>query len=96
MLSLSPIWTNHFIHATSWLWNIHVKKETWPAAFAGADEAVVDLFLSERIKFTDMPRALEDAMARYVPVLSPSLEDFQEAASSVKLEVLSRNGGMIT
>lgn len=47
-----------------------------PAVLNAADEIAVEAFLAHRIKFTDIPRVVEDAMAAYR--VSGGLPSFQE------------------
>ena len=53
---------------------------TWPAALCGADEAAVDLFLSRKIGFLDIPVVIGDALDRHLPVADPTAEQALEAA----------------
>ncbi len=52
---------------------------TLPAVLSGADEAAVELFLNNRIKFLDIPRLVEGAMDRHERINNPDLETIQEA-----------------
>ena len=53
---------------------------TWPAALCGADEAAVDLFLSRKIGFLDIPIVIREALERHCPVTDPTPEQALEAA----------------
>ena len=53
---------------------------TWPAALCGADEAAVDLFLSRRIGFLDIPAVIREALDGHCPVADPTAEQALEAA----------------
>ena len=61
-----------------------------PAVLSGADEVAVRAFLSGQLPFADIPRLVENTMARHTPVPHPSLGDAlsaeawaQETASSL-------------
>ncbi|MFC1938662.1 1-deoxy-D-xylulose-5-phosphate reductoisomerase [Chloroflexota bacterium] len=51
------------------------KGGTYPTVLCAADEVVVELFLSGRIKFTDIARLVERALEQHQPVIQPTLED---------------------
>ena len=53
---------------------------TWPAALCGADEAAVDLFLSRKIGFLDIPVVIREAMDGHRAAADPTLEQTLEAA----------------
>jgi 1-deoxy-D-xylulose-5-phosphate reductoisomerase len=55
---------------------IEAGKEggTAPAVLCAADEAAVDLFLSGRKKFTDIPRLVESVLDKHKNVIHPSIE----------------------
>lgn len=55
------------------------KGGTYPAVLAAADEAAVELFLEGRIGFLDIPRLVEEALARHGPVWDPTWEDIEQA-----------------
>jgi 1-deoxy-D-xylulose-5-phosphate reductoisomerase len=48
---------------------------TLPAVLNAANEAAVNLFLQERIRFLDIPRLLEQVCERHQVIANPSLED---------------------
>lgn len=52
---------------------------TCPAVLNGADEEAVDLFLSGRIGFLDIPAAIEDALQAHTPSQPSSLADIMLA-----------------
>ena len=52
---------------------------TMPALLNGANEAAVELFLNEKIKFTDIPVIIEKAMGAYTYKENYSLSDVLEA-----------------
>ena len=53
---------------------------TWPAALCGADEAAVDLFLSRKIGFLDIPVVIRDTLEGHRPLCDPTPEQALEAA----------------
>jgi 1-deoxy-D-xylulose-5-phosphate reductoisomerase len=52
---------------------------TMPAVLNAANEVAVELFLKEKIRFTDIPRILEKVMDEHTTVAKPSLDDILEA-----------------
>jgi 1-deoxy-D-xylulose-5-phosphate reductoisomerase len=57
------------------------KGGTYPAALCAADEAAVELFLSKRIKFTDIPRLVGQALEEHKSIAHPTLEEILAADS---------------
>jgi 1-deoxy-D-xylulose-5-phosphate reductoisomerase len=55
------------------------KGGTYPAVLCAADEAAVELFLSGRIKFTDIARVVEQALEKHQATSSPTLEEIMAA-----------------
>jgi 1-deoxy-D-xylulose-5-phosphate reductoisomerase len=55
------------------------KGGTYPAVLCTADEIAVALFLSGRIKFTDIARLVAGALEQHRPVARPSLEEILAA-----------------
>jgi 1-deoxy-D-xylulose-5-phosphate reductoisomerase len=51
------------------------KGGTYPAVLCAADETVVELFLSKRIKFTDIPRLVGQALEEHKSLDHPTLEE---------------------
>lgn len=47
---------------------------TYPAAMSGANEVAVDLFLNEKIAFTDIAELVEEVLIRHQPILADGLE----------------------
>jgi 1-deoxy-D-xylulose-5-phosphate reductoisomerase len=66
---------------------------TYPAVLCGADEVAVELFLSGRIKFTDIARLVEQALEKHHPTPSPALEAIMAADSWGREEVKRLAGG---
>jgi 1-deoxy-D-xylulose-5-phosphate reductoisomerase len=52
---------------------------TYPVVLCAADEEAVDLYLAERIKFTDIPRLVEQALEVHTSVDNPAFEDILSA-----------------
>jgi len=69
------------------------KGATFPAALCAADEAAVELFLSERIAFTDIARLVERVLEEHRPVEHPGLDDILAVDARVKEKVYQIAGG---
>jgi 1-deoxy-D-xylulose-5-phosphate reductoisomerase len=54
---------------------------TYPTVLCAADEEAVALYLSERIRFSDIPRLVEQALAAHASVDNPSFEAILEVDS---------------
>jgi 1-deoxy-D-xylulose-5-phosphate reductoisomerase len=61
---------------------------TYPAVLCGADEVAVELFLSGRIKFTDIAKLVEGALESHKAISHPGLDDILAADSWAREEVL--------
>jgi 1-deoxy-D-xylulose-5-phosphate reductoisomerase len=68
------------------------KGGTYPAVLCGADEVAVDLFLSERIKFTDIPILVERALEKHKGIAHPAIEQILEADAWARQTVLQLAG----
>lgn len=66
---------------------------TYPAALCGADEAAVELFLAERIKFTDIPSLIEKALEQHRNVKHPNINTVISAGIKSKEKVFELYGG---
>lgn len=55
------------------------KGGSYPAVLCAADEVVVELFLSQRIKFTDIPNLIEQALEQHQAIAQPTLEEIMAA-----------------
>jgi 1-deoxy-D-xylulose-5-phosphate reductoisomerase len=55
------------------------KGGTYPAVLCGADEIAVQQFLAGRIKFTDIPRLVEQALEKHQAIAHPTLEEILAA-----------------
>ena len=51
---------------------------TMPAVMNAANEEAVGLFLKEKIKFVDIPNAIEKVMSKHAIVNNPTIEDILE------------------
>jgi 1-deoxy-D-xylulose-5-phosphate reductoisomerase len=69
------------------------KGGTYPAVLCGADEVAVELFLSRRIKFTDIAKLVEQALEQHKARASPSLEEIIEADTWAREKVRQLAGG---
>ena len=56
-----------------------MKGGTCPAVLCAADEVAVELFLSRRIKFTDIAHLVERALEQHQVIAHPSLDEIIEA-----------------
>jgi 1-deoxy-D-xylulose-5-phosphate reductoisomerase len=61
---------------------------TAPAVLNAANEVAVDLFLDERLPFTEIPRLIEEALAAHTPVYDVTLEDLIRADRETRDGVL--------
>ncbi|MEN9226262.1 MAG: 1-deoxy-D-xylulose-5-phosphate reductoisomerase [Thermostichus sp. DRC_bins_24] len=60
---------------------------TMPAVLNAANEAVVALFLEERIRFLEIPRLLEQVCERHQLIADPTLEDILQVDAWARQEV---------
>ena len=58
-------------------------------ALSGADDMAVELFLSRRIGFLDIPTVIRDALKGHEPTMEPSIEDVTSAAAWARDRVLA-------
>ncbi len=70
-----------------------VGGETLPIVYNAANEAAVDLFVSHRIGFLDIRRAVEDALAHAPLARIVTLEDVLEVDAHARRHVHMRYGG---
>lgn len=56
-----------------------IKGGTYPCVLNAANEAAVEEFLKKRIRFTDIPKAVEKVLERHKNLRDPALEDILEA-----------------
>jgi 1-deoxy-D-xylulose-5-phosphate reductoisomerase len=69
------------------------KGGTYPAALCAADETAVELFLSKRIKFTDIPRLVERALAEHKSTAHPTLEEILATDTQTRERIKQMAGG---
>ncbi|MBI2850190.1 MAG: 1-deoxy-D-xylulose-5-phosphate reductoisomerase [Chloroflexi bacterium] len=62
---------------------------TCPAVLCGADEAAVELFLAQKIKFTDIARLVEQTLSGHQSISRPNLEQIIEADAWARQQVLN-------
>ncbi len=65
---------------------------TYPCVLNAADEEAVEAFLSERLKFGDIPRVVESVLDRHTSVAEPTLEDVLAAEEWARAEARSAIG----
>ncbi len=63
------------------------REGTYPAVLCGADEAAVELFLSRRIKFTDIARLVEQVVEQHQAATSPTVEEIMAAEARAREKV---------
>jgi len=56
-----------------------IKGETYPSVLCGADEVAVELFLSRRIRFTDIARYVGRTLEQHQVVTNPTLDEILAA-----------------
>lgn len=66
---------------------------TMPCFLNGANEAAVALFLEEKIKFTDIPELISNAMKNHTPIMNYTLDDIVKTDLSAREIVLNLIGG---
>ena len=64
------------------------KGGTYPAVICAADEVAVELFLSERIKFTDIPNLVKQTLEQHQAIVRPTLEEILAADAWAREKVL--------
>ena len=68
--------------------DIAMRGGTWPAALCGADEMAVELFLSRRIGFLEIPTVISEALRKHQPIEDPSPRDALSAAAWARGQAL--------
>lgn len=66
---------------------------TMPCFLNGANEAAVALFLEEKIKFTDIPELISNAMKNHTPIINYTLDDIVKTDLSAREIILDLIGG---
>jgi len=68
------------------------KGGTYPTVLCAADEVAVELFLSQRIKFTDIANLVEQALTQHRAIAHPALEEIMAADAWAREKVLQLAG----
>ena len=68
------------------------KGGTYLAVLCAADEVAVELFVSQRIKFTDIVHLVEQALAQHQAIAYPTLEEIMEADAWAREKVTQLAG----
>ena len=63
------------------------KRGTYPPVLCAADEIAVELFLSQRIKFTDIARLVEQTLEQHQSVTCPTLEEIMAADTWARQQI---------
>jgi len=66
---------------------------TCPAVLCAADEVAVELFLSQRIRFTDIARVVEQTLAEHKAIAHPALEEIMAADAWAREKVTQLASG---
>ncbi len=69
------------------------KGGTYPTVLCAADEIAVELFLSGRIKFTDIANLVEQALAQHQVVAHPTIEEIMAADAWAREKVRQLTNG---
>ncbi len=64
------------------------KGGTYPSVLCAADEVAVELFLSQRIKFTDIAKLVEQTLEEHEAIVYPTLEEIMAADVWAREKVL--------
>ena len=64
------------------------KGGSYPAVLCAADEVVVELFLSERVKFIDIPNLVKQTLEQHQAIVHPTLEEILAADAWAREKVL--------
>ncbi len=65
------------------------RGESYPAAMSAANEVAVDLFLSGKIGFEDLPAVVEEVLSRHQPVELDSAEAVLQVDAAARREALT-------
>jgi len=68
------------------------KGGTYPSVLCAADEVAVELFLSGRIKFTDIARLVEPALEEHQAIAHPTVEEIMAADNWAREKVMQLVG----
>jgi 1-deoxy-D-xylulose-5-phosphate reductoisomerase len=67
---------------------------TYPAVLCGADETGVDLFLKNKISFTQIPQLIEKVIQKHQNIEHPELEQILEADLWARREMINLSFGV--
>ncbi|HEX73916.1 MAG TPA: 1-deoxy-D-xylulose-5-phosphate reductoisomerase [Dehalococcoidia bacterium] len=70
-----------------------MKGGTYPAVLCAADEVAIELFLAQRIKFTDIAHLIQQALAQHQAIDSPALEEIMAADAWAREKVMQLAAG---
>jgi 1-deoxy-D-xylulose-5-phosphate reductoisomerase len=70
-----------------------VNGGTYPAVLCAADEVAVDLFLREKVRFTDIPVIVARTLERHNSISRPALDDIKAADNWARETTLKFAGG---
>ena len=69
------------------------KGGTYPTVLCASDEMAVELFLSGRIKFTDIAKLVEQVLAQHQAVVHPTVEEIMAADAWAREKVAQLRSG---
>ena len=69
------------------------KGGTYPTVLCATDEVAVELFLSQRIKFTDIANLVEQALEQHQAIAHPTLEEIIAADAWARKKVMQLTAG---
>ncbi len=67
---------------------------TMPVVLNAANEVAVDLFLKERLTFTDIPIIIEEAMSSHKTIKNPSLYDILRVDQEIRNSLYKKEGAL--
>ena len=70
------------------------KGGTYPAVLCAADEVAIELFLAQRIGFSDIPRLVERSLAEHRAIAHPTIEDIIAADDWAREKALEFAAGV--
>ena len=66
---------------------------TYPAVLCAADEVAVELFLTHRIRFTDIPGLIEQVLEQHQSTAQPTVDEIVAADARARDEVFKLASG---
>ena len=64
------------------------RGSTYPAVLCAADEVAVELFLSQRIKFVNIPRLIERVLEQHQAIAHPTFEEITAADAWAREKIM--------